>query len=140
MQEGCAMRNDRLNWLLLIGIAVLAILAGCSEDEAVAPEEEIADEQAENEAASEDVEEEPEPAEESRIPEAAVHNVEEMVKEKGKYVQNEMTEQQRADLQKELEAAPDGMTGEEAYALAVSLFAADIEEAARIINETDPVI
>lgn len=129
--------------LLLIGILFLAILAGCSEDEAAAPEKEEIPEQQEAETTPQaDPEEEKEASgpEESQAPEAAIHNVEEIVKEKGKYVPNEMTDQQKEELQKEVEAAPEGMTGEEAYLFAVSLLAADIEEAARIINETDPVI
>ncbi|WP_195914051.1 VWA domain-containing protein [Planomicrobium sp. YIM 101495] len=137
------MKNIKMNWLIIM-LLFLAILAGCSNEEAAAPEEQADDtvqEQPEAETAIENRgdEEEEEPAE-NDMPEAAVHNVEEMVKEKGKYIPNEITEQQREELQRELEVAPDGMTGEEAYSLAVSLFAANIEEAATIINETDPVI
>lgn len=137
------MKNLKLVAMLIIGILFLAILAGCSED-GKDPEKETAQEQQETENSTEaspkEEETEADEPEENGIPEAAIHNVEEMVKEKGKYVPNEMTDQQKEELQKEVEAAPEGMTGEEAYSFAVSLLAADIEEAARIINETDPVI
>src|SRR5690606_19781205 len=115
----------------------LAFLAGCSKDEeAAAPKE---TEAAEKKAAETEQQEtapesgkdggeeapETEASEESSIPEAALHNVEEIVKEKGKYVSNEMTEEQKEQLVKDVESAPEGMTGEEAYSFAVSLFAAD---------------
>lgn len=141
------MKNSRMKWLIVIGFLFLAFLAGCSKDEeAAVPEETKAAETEQQETAPEggtDEQEdvpETEASEESSIPEAALHNVEEIVKEKGKYVSNEMTEEQKEQLAKDVESAPDGMTGEEAYSFAVSLFAADIEEAAGIINETDPVI
>lgn len=131
------MKRKTTKWLMLFGIVFLVILAGCSKsDEAAVAEEPPAKEEQAPAKEAEKAEMEAE----SRFPEAAVHNVVEIVKEKGKYVPNDMTEQQKEELQKELEAAPEGLTGEEAYALAVSLVGADIEEAAAIINEVDPVI
>lgn len=135
------MELTKAKWFM-IALLLLAILAGCStaDEEAVAEKEQAAEKKV---AAVEESDEEaaaPAEKEESDIPEAAIHNVEEMVKEKGKYVPNEMTDQQKEELYEELEAAPAGMTGEEAYSLAVTLLAADVEEAATIINEVDPVI
>ncbi|WP_033540967.1 VWA domain-containing protein [Planococcus sp. CAU13] len=141
------MKISRLIWVVILGILFMAFLAGCSNDEeAAVPEEteaaEADQQETDPENGIEDEKEVPESEapEESGIPEAALHNVEEIVKEKGKYVSNEMTDEQKEELAKDVESAPDGMTGEEAYSVAVSLFAADIEEAARIINETNPVI
>lgn len=135
------MELTKAKWFM-IALLLLAILAGCStaDEEAVAEKEQAAEKKV---AAVEESDEEaaaPAEKEESDIPEAAIHNVEEMVKEKGKYVPNEMTDQQKEELYEELEAAPAGMTGEEAYSLAVTLLAANVEEAATIINEVDPVI
>ena len=135
------MELTKAKWFM-IALLLLAILAGCStaDEEAVAEKEQAAEKKV---AAVEESDEEaaaPTEKEESDIPEAAIHNVEEMVKEKGKYVPNEMTDQQKEELYEELEAAPAGMTGEEAYSLAVTLLAANVEEAATIINEVDPVI
>lgn len=129
------MKLANTKWLMIIGLLLLGIVAGCSEDDKEAVAEKAPAEESDKEAPAEPVE-----AEEFNIPEAAVHNVEEMIKEKGKYIPNKMTDQQKEDLYKELEEAPAGMTGEEAYSLAVSLLAADVEEAATIIDEVDPVI
>ena len=136
------MKIKRMNILMIIGLLLMAFLVGCSNDEETVAKEAPAEEEQKQEKEVEEPAEEAEQEEtdEPRIPEAAIHNIEEMVKEKGKYVPNEMTDQQKEELQRELEAAPEGMTGEEAYSLAVSLLAADIEEAATIINEVDPVI
>lgn len=136
------MKLNRVIFLLITGLLLMAFLVGCSNDEETVAKEAPAEEEQEpeNEVAEKVEETEEEESDEPRIPEAAIHNIEEMVKEKGKYVPNEMTDQQKEELQRELEAAPEGMTGEEAYSLAVSLLAADIEEAATIINEVDPVI
>lgn len=141
------MKKSKFTWMFVIAILFLAILAGCSkEEEAAVPEKTEAAEAEKQEKDPEKDTDGPEAAvesgaaEDSSIPEAAVHNVEEIVKEKGKYVSNEMTDAQKEELAKEVESAPEGMTGEEAYSFAVSLLAADVEEPARIINETDPVI
>ncbi|RLQ91498.1 VWA domain-containing protein [Planomicrobium sp. Y74] len=137
------MKLTKAKWLMLISVLLLAILVGCSKtDEEAAAKKEPAEEKQETAAEENNKEPATKPAEtvESDIPVAAIHNVEEMVKEKGKYVPNKMSDQQKEDLYKELKGAPDGMTGEAAYSLAVSLLAADVEEAATIINEVDPVI
>lgn len=127
---------EKFNWLIFIGLLVSIILAGCSSNKGLDDSGEPASE--EQPAAEESVEKEPQ--EEPEVAEAAVHNVEEIVKEKGKYDVQQMTDQQKEELQAELEAAPEGMTGEQAYSLAVSLMAADIEEAAKKFEEIDPVI
>lgn len=136
------MKLTKAKWLMIIGVLLLAFLAGCSTADEEAEAEKVPPEEKQETAPEENEEDAEEPAEteEIRIPEAAIHNVEEMVKEKGKYVPNKMSDQQKEELYKELEEAPAGMTGEEAYSLAVSLLAADVEEAASIINEVDPVI
>ena len=133
------MHIKKAKWLVLIGLLFLAILAGCSnnEEDAAAKETPAKEEKPAEKEAEETAQE---PEDEIRFPEAAVHNVEEIVKEKGKYAANEMTDQQKEELLKELEAAPEGLSGEEAYSLAVSLVAADIEEDAKKINDVDPVI
>ncbi|WP_142828219.1 hypothetical protein [Planococcus soli] len=108
-------------------------MAGCSEnEEAKASKEPVSEEQ----PAAEEAAKESEP----EVAEAAIHNVEEIVKEKGKYDAQQMTDQQKDELLAELEAAPEGMTGEQAYSLAVSLVAADIETAAEKFEAIDPVI
>ena len=116
-----------------------AMLAGCSSDEEFSaadnqkPKEDVQQIEKEKEA-------EKEAPAEPEFPEAAVHNVEKIVKEKGEYAATSLTEQQKADLQKDLEAAPEGMTGEQAYSLAISLVAPDIEESAKKFEAIDPVI
>lgn len=124
------MNKKKMEWLMLISLFFLIMLAGCSPDEetATAEKEPAKEEQIEKEADRE------------RIPKAAVHNVEEIVKEKGKYAAGEMTDQDDEELQAALESAPDGLTGEEAYSLAVSLIGADIEEEAKEFEAVDPVI
>lgn len=125
------MKNAR--WLLAIGILFTLLLAGCSEEKNTSAEEKPAAEK-----------EETEPKEETDaaldIPEAAIHNVEEIVKEKGKYNTQELTEENQQEILQELETLPGNLTGEEAYSIAVSLFAADIEEEARKFEEVDPTI
>ena len=126
----------KLKILLFGNLLLAAMLAGCSSDEEPgaadkqpAKEAQQVEEEAEKEA-------EKEAPAEPAMPEAAVHNVEKIVKEKGKYdARNQMEE-----IQKELEAAPDGMTGEEAYSLIVSLIAPDLEEPAAKFEAIDPVI
>ncbi|MGI2329032.1 vWA domain-containing protein [Planococcus sp. YIM B11945] len=125
------MKLKKLKWLFISGLFA-AILTGCSgEEESKAEEKPVAQEEKQPEK-----EKEIDPA----IPEAAIHNVEELVKEKGKYAASEMTEQEEEQLLEELEAAPEGMTGEEAYSFAVSLVAPDIEESAEKFEAIDPVI
>lgn len=127
----------KFDGLLVAGFLSAAILTGCSGSEDAGAAKVPANEQeqtAEEETAGEEKVAEPE------IAEAAVHNVEEIVKEKGKYNIRQMTDQQKEELQEELEAAPEGMSGEEAYSFAVSLVAADIEEAAEKFEAIDPVI
>lgn len=123
----------KARWLLLIGILFAMILTGCSEEQNTSAEETPAAEKA-----AEQPEEQAET--EKDIPVAAIHNVEEIVKEKGTYNTQELTEADRQAILKELETVPDGLTGEEAYSIAVSLFAADIEEEARKFEEVDPTI
>lgn len=127
----------KLNGFILASFLSAVILTGCSDNEdadaAKVPEAEQ-EQPAEEETVAEKKAAEPEK------PVAAVHNVEEIVKEKGKYNIQQMTDQQKEELQEELEAAPEGMSGEEAYSFAVSLVAADIEEAAEKFEAIDPVI
>lgn len=129
---------ENLKWKLLVGTFSLLMLAGCAEEESAASEKaEPKQEQLQAEA-SKSAEKEPEG--EPAIPEAAIHNVEEIVKEKGQYIAREMTEAQKEEVLAEIEKAPAGLTGEQAYSLAVSLLAADIEEEARKFEAIDPVI
>ena len=123
----------KATWLLLIGILFAMVMAGCSEEKNTSAEEK-------NAAEKETAEPEEEAETEKDIPEAAVHNVEEIVKEKGKYNAQELTEEDQQAILEELETVPDGLTGEEAYSIAVSLFAADIEEEAAKFEEVDPTI
>lgn len=137
--------NNNLKRLIMLGVILLIFLGGCSnKDEPQIAEESEAEEQQETAAETDEAEKETEPesaeSAASRIPEAEVHNVEEMVKEKGQYIASTMTDEEKEDLYQQLEAAPEGLSGEEAYALAVSLIGADIETEANIINEIDPVI
>ena len=139
------MKTKKLNWLIWINVLLLAFLAGCSKDEeaAIVEETEAVEQQEtaeKTEEAGKEADSEPEEPAESRIPESEVQNVEEMVKEKGKYIASTMTDQEKEELYQQLEAAPEGLSGEEAYALAVSLLGADIEADAKIINDVDPVI
>lgn len=128
----------KLRWKLLGGTLSLLMLAGCSEGESAASEK------AEPEQTQPQTEEaakaEKGPEAEAEFAEAAVHNVEEIVKEKGRYIPREMTETQKEEILAEIEKAPEGLTGEQAYSLAVSLLAADIEEEARKFEAIDPVI
>ena len=126
----------KFNKLMLFGVLTAGILTGCSDNQNAGAAEEPA---VKEEQPSEEEAVEEQQAEEPAAAEAAVHNVEEIVKEKGKYVLQE-TDQQKEQLQAELEAAPEGMTGEEAYSFAVSLVAADVEEAAEKFEAIDPVI
>lgn len=123
----------KATWLLLIGILFAMVMAGCSEEKNTSAEEK-------NAAEKETAQPEEEAETEKDIPEAAVHNVEEIVKEKGKYNAQELTEEDQQAILEELETVPDGLTGEEAYSIAVSLFAADIEEEAAKFEEVDPTI
>lgn len=125
------MKNAR--WLLAIGILFTLLLAGCSEEKEISAEEKPA---AEKEAAEPKKETETE----MDIPEAAIHNVEEIVKEKGRYNAQELTEEDQQEILEEVEKLPEGLTGEQAYSIAVSLFAPDIEEEARKFEEVDPTI
>lgn len=126
----------KINWLFFNGLLWAVVLAGCSDsEEAVALKEPVSEEQ----PAAEQPAEESEPKQ-AKVAEAAIHNIEEIVKEKGKYDARQMTDQQKEELLAELEAAPEGMTGEQAYSLAVSLVAADIEDAAEEFEAIDPVI
>ncbi|MCJ1910086.1 VWA domain-containing protein [Planococcus ruber] len=122
----------KASWLW-IGIFLVLLLVGCSDDTDTGAEQE-------SEKGQEEVQTEKEEAPERTIPEAAIHNVEEITKEKGQYNAQELTEEDQGEIRKELEALPDGLTGEEAYSIAVSLFAADIEEEARKFEEVDPTI
>lgn len=122
---------EKWNWLILISFLFVVLLAGCSNsEEADASKEPVSEKQPVEESKSEQPE----------VAEAAIHNVEEIVKEKGKYDVQQMTDQQKEELLAELEAAPGEMSGEQAYSLAVSLVAADIEEAAEKFEAIDPVI
>ncbi|WP_394120204.1 VWA domain-containing protein [Planococcus donghaensis] len=121
----------KFNGLMVAGFLSTAILTGCSGNEGEATKVP---------AAGQEKTAEEETVAETEIAEAAVHNVEEIVKEKGKYNIQQMTDQQKEELQAELEAAPEGMSGEEAYSFAVSLVAVDIEEAAEKFEAIDPVI
>lgn len=123
----------KARWLWTIGLLLALILAGCSEE--ANPKAE-----AKPEAGKKEAQAEKEEAPKREIPEAAVHNVEEIAKEKGQYNASELTEENQQEILKELERLPDGLTGEEAYSVAVSLFAADIEEEAREFEEVDPTI
>lgn len=139
------MKTKKFNWLILIGVLILAFLAGCSKDEeaAIVKEPKEVEQQetaAETEEGGKEADSEPTEPAANRIPEAEVHNVEKMVKEKGKYIASTMTDQEKEELYQAIEAAPEGLSGEEAYALAVSLLGADIEADAKIINDVDPVI
>lgn len=125
------MKNAR--WLLAIGLVFAFLLVGCSEEKNTRAEEKPA---AEKEAAEPKKEKDTE----LDIPEAAIHNVEKIVKEKGQYNTQELTEENQQEILQELEMLPDNLTGEEAYSIAVSLFAADIEEEARKFEELDPTI
>lgn len=124
------MHTIKKKWLLLLGFLFIITLAGCSINEETATAEKEAAQEAQPEKE----------ADEDEIPKAAVHNVEEIVKEKGEYTAGDMTEQDDQELQAALEAAPDGLTGEEAYSLVVSLIGADIEEEAEKFEAVDPVI
>lgn len=119
------------NWLILISFMFVVLLAGCSNsEEADASKEPVSEKQPVEESKPEQPE----------VAEAAIHNVEEIVKEKGKYDVQQMTDQQKEELLAELEAAPGEMSGEQAYSLAVSLVAADVKEAAEKFEAIDPVI
>lgn len=132
------MRLNSMKWKLLGGALSLLMLAGCSEEESALSEKtEPKQEQPQTEAAAEP---EKEPKEKSEIPQAAIHNVEEIVKEKGRYVPGHTTAAQKEEILAEIEKAPEGLTGEQAYSIAVSLLAADIEEEARKFKAIDPVI
>ena len=123
----------KMNLLILVSLLFAAVMAGCSSGEETAAKDKAAEKE---EQATEEKKVEAQP--DAR--EAAIHNVEEIVKEKGKYNAQKMTDQQEEELQAELEAAPEGMTGEQAYSLAVSLVAADVEDAAENFEAIDPVI
>ena len=127
----------RFNGLMLIGLLSAVILTGCSDNEGTDAAEDPAAK--EEQSAKEEIAEKEQP-EEPAVAKAAVHNVAEIVKEKGKYNVQKMTDQQQEELLAELESAPEGMTGEEAYSFAVSLVAADVEEAAEKFEGIDPVI
>lgn len=125
------MKNAR--WLLAIGLVFAFLLVGCSEEKNTSAEEKPG---AEKEAAEPKKEKDTE----LDIPEAAIHNVEKIVKEKGQYNTQELTEENQQEILQELEMLPDNLTGEEGYSIAVSLFAANIEEEARKFEELDPTI
>ena len=99
------MKNAR--WLLAIGLVFAFLLVGCSEEKNTRAEEKPA---AEKEAAEPNEEKDTE----LDIPEAAIHNVEKIVKEKGKYNTQELTEENQQEILQELEMLPDNLTGEEA--------------------------
>ncbi|MGH2318491.1 vWA domain-containing protein [Planococcus sp. SE5232] len=126
----------KFNGLMVAGFLSTVILTGCSDNEDDASKVPAAGQE---QTAEEETVVEKKVAE-TETAEAAVHNVEEIVKEKGKYNIQQMTDQQKEELQAELEAAPEGMSGEEAYSFAVSLVAVDIEEAAEKFEAIDPVI
>lgn len=123
----------KARWMASIGFLSAALLVGCSNEEKPAASEEAA-------AKAEVKEPATEAPVEPAFPEAAVHNVEEIVKEKGKYAVGQLTEQQKQEMEQEIKTAPEGLSGEEAYSLAVSLVAADIEEDAKKFEAVNPVI
>ncbi|OIU70232.1 vWA domain-containing protein [Rossellomorea aquimaris] len=127
----------RINWAVILLVVLLAAAAaGCSQDQKASGPKESGSEQS-KETKKENAEEE-----KKNIPQAALYNVEEIVKEKGKYDPDKLgkDEQYKKKLLKEIEEAPDNLSGEEAYSLAVSLVAADIEKEAEGFEKVDPVI
>ncbi|MBH9968606.1 VWA domain-containing protein [Bacillus sp. V3] len=122
---------------ILLAVLLAAAAAGCSQDEKASGSK-----KSDSEQAAETKKENTDKEEKKNIPQAAVYNVEEIVKEKGKYDPEKLgtDEQYKKKLLKELENAPDNLSGEEAYSLVVSLVAADIEKEAEGFEKVDPVI
>jgi Ca-activated chloride channel homolog len=126
------------SWILILMCFFLtAAAAGCSQGKEAS--------KAEGGSSEEKKEERNETAkkeEKKKIPEAAVYNVEEIVKEKGKYDSEKLSQDEKymQELLEEVEKAPGKLTGEEAYSLVVSLVAADIQKEAEAFEKVDPVI
>ncbi|WP_416150774.1 hypothetical protein ACM26V_07350 [Salipaludibacillus sp. HK11] len=144
---------NKNQWFLIIVCLITLSIPGCSNENLTNENEEVAaleetkieeTETEENEINVNEVQENEDDIEpsEGRIPIAALHNVEEIVKEKGKYDIDLLKddEEYEKELLDEIIDAPDQLTGEEAYSLIVSLVAADIEEEAKKFEDVDPII
>jgi Ca-activated chloride channel homolog len=135
---GEEMRMKQKSWVCILVVILLSITAaGCSQGEKASKAE-----GAGGSGQTEETKEEKADNEDKNIPEAALYNVEEIVKEKGKYDPEKLgkDEQSMKELLDEIEKAPDNLTGEEAYSLVVSLVAADIEKEAEGFEKVDPII
>lgn len=129
--------------------ALSLLLSACGNEEKTAGEKEVpktpaTEEKAEKDgsSAAKEVGNEQKEATKADIPPAAVHNVHDIVREKGKYDIDEINKNDTAknQLMEEIKAFPNNLTGEKAYNLLIPLVAADIEEPARLFEEVDPVI
>ncbi|WP_168412919.1 vWA domain-containing protein [Bacillus salacetis] len=128
----------RKTWAFILLFVLLGgTAAGCSQNQ------KASDAEGSSPEPTEETNQETEGQEPKKdIPEAALNNVEEIVKEKGKYDAEKLgkDEQYMKELLEEIEKAPDNLTGEEAYSLVVSLAAADIEKEAEGFEKVDPII
>lgn len=125
-------------WLLILIAAGTLLITACSgEEKADGDKGEAIAEETNSESEDKEVS-----SEKELVPAAALHNVHEIVKEKGKYDIDKLNKDQNLmkQLVADLEQLPEGLTGEEAYNLVIPLVAADIQKEAEQFESVDPVI